>query len=210
MSQWQLKVQGAGAHAELRLRHESGLCRSWSGDLACRLCHSLGLDTGEHPCPKQRAWLLFLLAHAIEEAKAAEVDWRQRLRDHGLVPTPARAAIAAHLLPRARHVQPAQLEAELLEAGERISLAAIRRTLEEFVEWGLLQRLDVGDGIVFYDTVTAPHAHVYNVDTGELADLRPDQAWITGLPELPRNVRLDAVQLVFRVRQTQVAAPDSM
>lgn len=144
------------------------------------------------------------------EVQSAGAQAELRLRDHGLVPTPARTAIAAHLLPQARHIRPGQLEAELQRAGERISLAAVRRTLEEFVEWGLLQRVDVGEGIVFYDTITAPHAHVYNVDTCELVDLRPDQAWITGLPDLPEDVRLDAVQLVFRVRQAPVASADSM
>lgn len=204
MNAWQLKVQGDGHDTRVRLVHESGLCRGWSGDLACRLCHHLGLSNGEHPCPKQQAWRLFLMAHAIERAlpelRMDPQDARQALLDHGLTPTPARTAIAALLLPYKRHVTAESVASELALLGRKFSLATVRLTLREFVDWDLLRAIDVGGGGVFYDTVIAPHAHVYNIETGELTDLSPEQAWITGLPELPNDVRLDDVQLVFRVR----------
>lgn len=202
MNQWQLKVQATGPQPEVELRHESGLCRGWSGDTACQLCRSLGLHEGEQPCPKQKAWQLFLSAHAIDDAPAPdETGWRQKLADHGLAPTPARSTIAAALLPYAQHVTVDDVAEKLRRAGKTLSRTRIRKTLDELADWDLLQVIDVGGGAVFYDTDTAPHAHVYNVDTGELKDLRPEQAWITGLPELPQDVKLEAVQLVFRVRQ---------
>jgi len=222
MNQWHLKVQASGPRPEVQLRHESGLCRGWSGDIACRLCRSLGLHEGEQPCPKQQAWRLFLFAHAIEDEAAptqeapeqggdtacepacrnnCPMTWEKKLADHGLAPTPARTTIAAAVLPHAQHVTVDDVEHALRDAGQKLSRTRIRKTLQEFVDWDLLQVIDVGDGAVFYDTDTSPHAHVYNMDTGELTDLRPEQAWITGLPELPRDVRLEAVQLVFRVRQ---------
>jgi len=207
MNAWQLQVHGDGNDTRVRLVHDSGLCRGWSGDLACRLCRHLGLDHGDHPCPKQQAWRLFLAAHAIERAlPEARLDAgaaRQVLLDHGLAPTPARTAIAALLLPHKRHVTVEMVESELKLAGHKYSAAWVRRTLKEFVEWDLLRMIDVGSGVVFFDTDIAPHAHLYNVDTGELADLSPDQAWITGLPALPDDVRLEDVQLVFRVRSNR-------
>jgi Fur family iron response transcriptional regulator len=219
-SQWELEVQRAGRDAELRLAHPSGLCRQWTGDVACRLCQRLGLDTGRYPCPKSSAWRLFLLAHDLEsdavpaaEPTAAEPNaaaspaptadpaaWDPTLREHGLRPTPARRAVAALLLGQRRHVTAEDVRAELARAGRSYTLNTVARTLREFAEWDLLQLLDLGAGTVFYDTVTTPHPHLYNVDTGELSDLSPEQAWITGLPELPSGLRLDAVQLVFRVR----------
>jgi len=221
-SEWQLDVQRAGNDARLELAHPSGLCRQWTGDVACQLCQRLGLDTGRYPCPKPSAWRLFLLAHDLESdaegdsARASapatvwattravappDPDWDGQLRAHGLRPTPARRALAARLLNRRRHVTAAALQAELAEAGMKYRPATIARTLREFTEWDLLQAIDVGGGQVFYDTVTTPHAHVYNVDTGELTDVSPEQAWVTGLPELPAGMRLDEVQLVFRVRE---------
>lgn len=207
MKAWQLKVDGDENERQVRLVHDSGLCRGWSGDLACRLCRHFGLSNGEHPCPKQQAWRLFLAAHAIERSLPEPCldpgAARRTLLDHGLAPTPARTAIAALLLPHKRHVTVEMVESELELAGHKYSTAWVRRTLKEFVEWDLLRPIDVGSGLVFFDTVIAPHAHIYNVDTGELADLSPDQAWITGLPELPSDVRLEDVQLVFRVRSTR-------
>lgn len=208
MSQWRVSVRHDGPGTQLRLSHPSGLCRGWSGDLACRLCRNLGLDSGEYPCPKAQAWQLFLLAHALEAQAAPspplaitdDETCRRAVQAHGLRPTPARTTIAARLLGTARHVTAEQLRLELDQAGHRYSRTTIRKVLDEFVAWDLLQQIDVGGGTVFYDTVTSPHAHIYNVDSGELLDLAPDQAWITGLPELPGGMRLDAVQLVFRVR----------
>lgn len=224
-SQWQLEVQRAGNDARLRLAHPSGLCRNWTGDVACQLCQRLGLDTGRYPCPKPSVWRLFLLAHDLEKdalatAPQAEVparpqapaaiaapdpDWDAQLRAHGLRPTPARRAVAARLLNKRRHVTVDGLRAELARAGLKYTQATIARTLKEFAEWDLLQVIDLGGGALFYDTITTPHAHLYNLDTGELSDLGAEQAWISGLPELPEGLRLEGVQLVCRVRQQPAA-----
>jgi Fe2+ or Zn2+ uptake regulation protein len=198
MSAWQLKVDRDVAQPRVRLEHDSGLCRDWTGELACRLCRQLGLSSGEQPCPKPQAWRLFLLAHAVEQLP--DEDWPERLRSHGLWPSPQRIALASWLLPRPRHVTLASLAAELENAGHHFTRTRLQCLLDEFVAWDLLQCIDVGGGVVFYDTVTAPHGHLYNLDTGELTDLRPEDAWITRLPELPPGVRLDGVQLLFRVR----------
>jgi Fur family transcriptional regulator, iron response regulator len=211
---WDLEVRRTADAAQLRLAHPSGMCRQWSGDLACRMCERLGLDTGRYPCPKSSVWRLFLLARdldaapgetpgtapAIEPATAAH-DCDQLLREHGLRPTAARRAIAARLFDRPRHVTATSLAAELARAGSRYSVATVNRTLREFADWDLLQVHDLGGGVVFFDTVTTPHPHIYNEDTGELEDLSREQAWIRGFPELPAGVRLQGVQLVFRVRQ---------
>lgn len=204
-SQWQLEVQRAGSDAQLRLAHPSGLCRNWTGDVACQLCQRLDLDTGRYPCPKSSVWRLFLLAHDLESDAAPDPDWDAQLRAHGLRPTPARRAVAARLLNKRRHVTVDGLRAELAGAGLKYTQATIARTLKEFAEWDLLQVIDLGGGTLFYDTITTPHAHLYNVDTNELSDLSTEQAWISGLPELPEGVRLEGVQLVFRVRQQPAA-----
>lgn len=203
-TQWQLDVQRSGGDAQLRLAHPSGLCREWDGDLACRLCQRLGLDTGRYPCPKSSAWRLFLLARDLEAddaaAPAPAPDRDATLREHGLRPTPVRRAIAGLLLGQQRHVTTADVLGELARSGRKYTWNTVNRTLKEFARWDLLQVLDLGAGVVFYDTVTTPHPHIYNEDTGELSDLSPDETWINGIPQLPAGVRLEGVQLVFRVR----------
>lgn len=203
---WQLDVRHDGRDSRLSLTHPSGLCRQWNGDLACRLCQRLGLNTGRYPCPKSSAWRLFLLAHDLDAPAAVEqedrpLDLDELLRAHGLRPTATRRAIAARLFPGPRHVTVDALADELARAGTRYSQSKVARTLREFADWDLLQVHDLGGGVVFFDTVTAPHAHVYFEDTGELVDLGRDQAWVTGTPALPPGALLAGVQLVFRARR---------
>jgi hypothetical protein len=83
-------------------------------------------------------------------------------------------------------VRAESLAADLARTGSRYSLATVNRILREFADWDLLQVHDLGAGVVFYDTVTTPHPHIYNEDTGELLDLSPEQAWIRGSRSCPR------------------------
>jgi Fe2+ or Zn2+ uptake regulation protein len=198
MSAWQLKVDRDPSQPHVRMEHDSGLCRDWTGDLACPPVPAVRAELGRVLLPKVRGLAAVSIAHAVEQAP--DEDWPGKLRAHGLRPSPQRLTLAAWLLPRPRHVTLNSLAAELERAGHRFTRTRLKRLLDEFVTWDLLQCIDVGGGVVFYDTVTAPHAHVYNVDTGKLTDLRPEEAWITRLPQLSPGTRLEGVQLLFRVR----------
>jgi len=44
------------------------------------------------------------------------------------------------------------------------------RCLDDLVTWRLLQQIDVGPDLTFYDVNTEPHLHVYDPDRNELRD----------------------------------------
>jgi Fur family transcriptional regulator, iron response regulator len=69
--------------------------------------------------------------------------------------------------------------------------ATVYNCLKLFAEKKLLQEV-----VVHRDTVTAPHAHVYNVDTGELCDLEAG----LGVPKLPVGTVVEGAHLVWLVR----------
>jgi Fur family iron response transcriptional regulator len=230
MHQWRLDVRRRDGGVRIRLRNRDGYARQWSGHLARRLCREMALMPGEGCCSKSRVWQLFLLAGTLEQETrdggtemnetamrlesektdvgaegSSDAVWTRRLRDHGLLPTRPRRMIARHILGEARHFTADELMGELQQSGCRCARATVYNTLNEFVEQGLLQVLHVDSGRAIYDTVTAPHAHIYNVDTGELFDLDPEQAWIHNLPPLPAGTSLEGVQLVFRVSEKSLA-----
>lgn len=226
---WMIKVNRSEAFPIIRLENGQGFCRQWSGPKAGLLCRRLGLRAGARPCPKRCVWHLFLLALETETNLGTEMmfqntqtdladdyrkpsthnsifhkpnisPWETRLRDHGLIPTRPRCAIAKYILGRTLHFTAEELIQELKAAGFRCARGTVYNTLNEFSEQGLLRALYLDAGPVVYDTVTTPHAHIYNVETGEIRDLSIHQDWLQSLPELPSSLCLESIQLVFRVR----------
>jgi Fur family transcriptional regulator, iron response regulator len=53
---------------------------------------------------------------------------------------------------------------------------------------------------VFYDPNTAPHYHIYNVETGSLTDIDAQDVRIEGLPALPPGMVTEGMDIIIRVR----------
>ncbi|MCG8435753.1 MAG: transcriptional repressor, partial [Gammaproteobacteria bacterium] len=91
----------------------------------------------------------------------------QRLLAHGIHVTPQRLEIAAMLFAKTQHVTADDVYRHIRKIGKYCSRATVYNTLNLFAGEGLLKALTVGPDKTFFDTVTTPHPHVYNVDTGE-------------------------------------------
>ncbi|MEJ2602651.1 MAG: Fur family transcriptional regulator [Gammaproteobacteria bacterium] len=124
----------------------------------------------------------------------------QRLEAHGVMPTPQRIDVASILLERAQHLSAEQILERLRARGSRVSKATIYNTLKLFSAKGLAREVNVDPSRLFYDSTTHPHHHFYNVDTGELSDIPPDQVAIMDLPALPSGTEQESVELLIRVR----------
>lgn len=123
----------------------------------------------------------------------------QRLRDRGITPTRQRLWIAQILFASERHLS-AQDVYRRVNRQTCLCRATVYNTLHRFVAQGLVRRIAVDIGCAFYDTHLQPHYHMYNVDTGELRDIDPDDVAFQRLPPLPAGLRREQVALIVRVR----------
>lgn len=124
---------------------------------------------------------------------------------HGILSTPQRVEVAEILLARPQHLSAEQIIDTLRDAGSRVSKATVYNTLNLFGEKGIVREVMVDPVRKFYDSTTHPHHHFYNVDTGELADIRPDQVNFQELPAIPEGTTQESVEVLIRVRQADQA-----
>jgi len=127
-------------------------------------------------------------------------DIADLLRRRDINPTHQRIEIAYALFSRGEHVSADQVLAIVNGRHSETSKATVYNTLKLFLEKGLVREVIVDPSKVFYDPNTEPHHHLYNVDTGELADIDAGQIEVTGLPRLPEGTVTEGVDIIVRVR----------
>lgn len=127
-------------------------------------------------------------------------DIFEKLKHHGVLPTPQRLEVAEVLLERPQHVSADQILERLRAAGSSVSKATVYNTLKLFGERGLVRELTVDPDRKYYDSTTHPHHHFYHVGTGELSDIPEDQVRIMNLPPLPEGTEQESVEVLIRVR----------
>ena len=120
--------------------------------------------------------------------------------DHGILPTPQRIEIAGILLEKPQHLSAEQIIEELRVRGSGVSKATVYNTLNLFAERGIVGECLVDPERRYYDSVTAPHHHFFNVDTGELTDINADDIVLHGLPPLPEGTETECVEVLIKVR----------
>ena len=125
----------------------------------------------------------------------------QKLREHGIKPTRQRMEVGMVLLTRPCHMSADQILKTLRENGNRISKATVYNTLNLFSSRGVVREVAVDPVQMMYDSTVHPHHHFYNTDTGELTDIDSPQIKISGLPELPRGMTRESVELIVRIRR---------
>ena len=119
---------------------------------------------------------------------------------HKILPTPQRLEIAEILLEKPQHLSAEQIIEELRHRGSGVSKATVYNTLNLFTERNLVKERIIDPERRFYDSVTKPHHHFYNVDTGELIDIDHDQVDFSQLPDLPQGTRGESVEVLIKVR----------
>ena len=123
-----------------------------------------------------------------------------KLRQHGVKPTPQRLEIGRVILAEPCHLSADQVIARLRDVGSRVSKATVYNTLKLFCRQGILREIAVDPSRLFYDSMTSPHHHFYNEDTGELIDIDPAELQIGSMPGLPKGTIEQSRELVVRVR----------
>ena len=134
----------------------------------------------------------------------------EQLRQAGLRPTRQRLALADLLLSGGdRHVTAESLHSEANEKWPQlcqkygrmgaISLATIYNNLHDFTAAGLLKRLTVDTGRIWYDTNVRDHHHFYLPEQEILLDIDPKLIELAKLPELPQGASLQRIDITIRL-----------
>ena len=127
-------------------------------------------------------------------------DLADLLRLRGINPTHQRIEIAHALYSRFVHLSADQVLAIVNQRHPETSRATVYNTLNLFVEKKLIREVIVDPDRVFYDPNTAPHYHIYNVESGQLTDIDAQDVRIEGLPKLPPGVVTEGMDIIIRVR----------
>ncbi len=133
----------------------------------------------------------------------------ERLRKHAITPTHQRMVIAQVLFERMEHLSAEQILSLINERHVEASKATVYNTLKLFREKNLIRELIVDPAKVVYDPNTAPHHHLYNIETGELTDIPAESISVSGLPPLPPGVEAERVDVIVRTRPRSGGAAQS-
>lgn len=119
---------------------------------------------------------------------------------YGVNLTKQRRIIADVLFERNQHVTADQLFDLVKQTGSRVSKATVYNTLGLFARKGLVREIFIDASRTFYDSNNSHHHHFYNVDTGDLIDIKDRLAAHFIEQDLPEGTSMDVVDLVVRVK----------
>jgi len=122
------------------------------------------------------------------------------LRDHHITPTRQRMRIAHALFSRGEHLSADRILGIVNERAPETSKATVYNTLNLFLAKKLIREVIVDPKRVFYDPNTSPHHHFYDIDSGELTDIDEADVTISGLPQLPRGMTVEGIDVIVRIR----------
>jgi len=122
------------------------------------------------------------------------------MRTKGVNPTQQRVEIAQVIFAEPQHVSADQVLTMVNKQRALVSKATVYNTLGLFARKGLVREVIVDPSKAFYDPTMSPHHHFYNIDTGELMDVKHGDLSLGELPALPEGTVAEAVDVVIRIR----------
>jgi Fe2+ or Zn2+ uptake regulation protein len=106
----------------------------------------------------------------------------KEIKNRGFKVTPQRQLVAEALEGNITHPTVEDLYRVVIETAPTISVATVYKTLNELVNIGIIQRLDVGDRKAHFDPDTTPHDHFVCIKCGKIYDI-PKEEEIKELPD---------------------------
>lgn len=122
------------------------------------------------------------------------------LRRAGLRPTRQRLVLGGLLFTdEQRHVTPDMLHEEVLLAGEKLSLATVYNSLNQFAQAGLIRRISLSSERSYFDTDTGDHTHFYIEEEDRIIDIPTQSIAIGPLPAPPPGYRVEKVDILIHL-----------
>ncbi len=100
---------------------------------------------------------------------------RERLREHGLKVTPQRKVILEVISEMRNHPTAEMVIREVRRVDPDISAGTVYKTLDLFVEKGLIMRISTDRDVMRYDPVIGRHHHVHLDGSEEILDLEDEE-----------------------------------
>ena len=128
-------------------------------------------------------------------------DLAERLRSAGLRLTRLRLALAQLLCDAGhRHITVENLHEEAIAAAIPVSLATVYNILHQFTAAGLLRKVLIAPGRLYFDTNVDEHHHFFCESTGMLQDIPEKDIAVLGIPAPPVGTVISRVEVVVRLR----------
>ena len=123
--------------------------------------------------------------------------------EHGINSTSQRVTIIRTLFDSGVHMSAEDVFQVVNAEAQQVSKATVYNTLGLLAERGVIREVIVDPKRVFYDPNIEPHHHFYDITTGELCDIAPDQIQVTGLPPLPEGKAIEDIDVIVRLREAK-------
>lgn len=120
------------------------------------------------------------------------------LQQYDVTPTRQRIEIADYLFQKPQHLSAEDILEGVNADANRVSRATVYNTLGLFTGKGLVREILIDRERVFYDTNRSAHYHLYDVDSGELHDVKHSDIKVD-MPQLPEGMRVVSTDVIFRV-----------
>src|SRR3954451_12021714 len=128
-------------------------------------------------------------------------DLLERLRSAGLRLTRPRLALARLLSDGGhRHITVENLHEEAIAAAIPVSLATVYNILHQFTAAGLLRKVMIAPGRLYFDTNVDEHHHFFCESTGMLQDIPEKDIAVLGIPAPPIGTEISHVEVTIRLR----------
>ena len=104
---------------------------------------------------------------------SAKARYTEFLKRHKMLLTRERTSLLEFLLAQKAHFSADELLFEMQRTGIKVSRATLYRTLNHFVEAGILSESDFGHGHTHYeiDLGSKPHVHLVSLDSDEVKEV---------------------------------------
>jgi len=138
-----------------------------------------------------------------KKVRETGTDAVEKLRTAGLRPTRQRVELAGLLFAEGhRHMTAESLHGDAQTAGVKVSLATVYNTLHQFTSAGILREVVVDAARSYFDTNTGDHQHFFVESDGLLIDIPGEHIEVAGVPEPPKGMTVDRIDVVVRVRRS--------
>jgi len=128
-------------------------------------------------------------------------NYKKLLKESNLRPTKQRLMLINNIFKRGnRHLNAEELHKEIINIGEKVSLATVYNTLNHLTSVGLLRQVKLASNQSYFDTNTSVHHHFYDEVNSTLIDIPHNDIKLKGIPKPPVNKKISDIEIIISIK----------